>query len=58
MVVLIKKLQDGNEEIFCKRCHRKLINKQARLLGYGKVCYAKSKKFNIYDLIEVTNETI
>lgn len=32
---------------FCLRCHRKLKNEKAKQLGYGKVCYEKSKVTNI-----------
>lgn len=27
---------------FCLRCHRKLRTEEAKLLGYGKVCYKKA----------------
>lgn len=28
---------------FCLRCHRKLKTETAKQLGYGKICYEKSK---------------
>lgn len=28
---------------FCLRCHRRLKTEQAKQLGYGKICYEKSK---------------
>lgn len=31
-------------EVRCKRCHRVLKNKDAKLLGYGKTCYLKHLK--------------
>lgn len=28
---------------FCLRCHRKLKKDEAKRIGYGKICYEKSK---------------
>ena len=33
----------NKEYEFCLRCHRKLKNPEARKLGYGKICYEKTK---------------
>ena len=30
----------------CLRCGRKLKNDEARKIGYGKICFEKSKKIN------------
>ena len=49
MVEVQKKLLDGNEEIFCKRCHRKLRDEKYKKLGFGKICYEKYiKKSSLY----------
>ena len=35
-------MQDKEFE-YCLRCHRKLRKPEARLIGYGKICYEKMK---------------
>lgn len=34
---------ENKEYDFCLRCHRKLRTEEARKIGYGKICYEKSK---------------
>ena len=34
---------ESKEYEFCLRCHRKLKKEEARKIGYGKICYEKSK---------------
>lgn len=36
-------MMENKEYEFCLRCHRKLKSPDARKIGYGKVCYEKSK---------------
>lgn len=39
-IVVVDKLK---EHEYCLRCGRKLKNQDARLLGYGTICYKKSR---------------
>ena len=48
-----------DNQAVCKRCHRKLKDKQSKELGFGKVCYQKylrRKRSYLFEM-EVTNET-
>ena len=45
------------EVVYCKRCHRRLKDIEAKKLGYGKICYEKIKPKNncfLFDLKGVT----
>lgn len=44
--------------VYCKRCHRRLRDEEAKQLGYGKICYHKVINQNKNYLFEVPNETI
>lgn len=39
-----------NEHEYCLRCGRKLKNPEARVLGYGKICYEKMQNNNLIRL--------
>lgn len=45
---------------FCLRCHRKLKNEEAKKIGYGKICYEKSKASSkgTYKLFPLSQTTI
>ena len=42
---------------YCLRCGRKLKKPESRILGYGKICYEKSKEKEGARLFHVKNNT-
>ena len=58
VVTIKKEYPELNEnEVFCRRCHRKLKDEESKGLGFGKTCYKKYLKRKPNYLFEVnTNE--
>ena len=48
-------LKKPNDKVYtyCLRCHRKLKNQEARLRGYGDVCYRKIEKQSVKSLFTI-----
>ena len=46
----------SKEHEYCLRCGRKLKNEEARLKGYGEICYKKMRAERRRRLFEVNNK--
>lgn len=58
LVVGVKEDTTNLDEVFCKRCHRKLKDEKSKEIGFGKICYEKYIKKSAMFLfeMEVNNE--
>lgn len=57
----MENIKNKNENIICKRCHRKLKDDKSKELGFGPICYEKhlnKHKSYLFNMEELNHEII